>query len=202
MGTFYEKQKSLREQMAKLAISEAAIDVLSAKSYDSLTMNDIAEKAGVAIGTIYNYFKNKEDLFYYVYEQVHVAIEEKLDAIVNNQDDPAQRIRVFLKEVFDVCDKYKIVLAMAKQIGIKDRIPVEQKKERVARHIRVTQRIIEDGIAQKKFREIDTWLTSEMFLFVLIGLIELQTFLGEDYFARESKSVEKFFLNYLLLKEE
>ncbi len=202
MDTFYEKQKSLREQMAKLAISEAAIDVLSAKSYDSLTMNDIAEKAGVAIGTIYNYFKNKEDLFYYVYEQVHVAIEEKLDAIVNNQDDPAQRIRVFLKEVFDVCDKYKIVLAMAKQIGIKDRIPVEQKKERVARHIRVTQRIIEDGIAQKKFREIDTWLTSEMFLFVLIGLIELQTFLGEDYFARESKSVEKFFLNYLLLKEE
>ncbi len=43
-------------------IREAAIGVFSAKGFHEARADEIAQAAGVAVGTIYNYFKNKEDI--------------------------------------------------------------------------------------------------------------------------------------------
>ena len=42
----------------------AAIEVFSQKGFKSASISEIAEKAGVATGTVYQYFRNKEDLFF------------------------------------------------------------------------------------------------------------------------------------------
>lgn len=44
------------------AISAAALDVFSAKGFAAARLDDVAAAAGVAKGTIYLYFKSKEDL--------------------------------------------------------------------------------------------------------------------------------------------
>jgi len=46
------------------AIIQAAIEVFSKKDFKTASISEIARKAGVADGTIYQYFKNKEDLFF------------------------------------------------------------------------------------------------------------------------------------------
>lgn len=43
-------------------IIAAARDLFEEKQYDNTTMNDVMEKLGIAKGTIYHYFKSKEDL--------------------------------------------------------------------------------------------------------------------------------------------
>lgn len=53
-------KKALKRQ----AIMEAAIDVFGKNSFQSANISEIARRAGVAEGTIYQYFKNKEDLFF------------------------------------------------------------------------------------------------------------------------------------------
>ena len=45
------------------AIRAAALDVFSAKGFTAARLEDVARAAGVAKGTIYLYFKSKEDLF-------------------------------------------------------------------------------------------------------------------------------------------
>ena len=45
------------------AILDAALDEFSAKGFAAARMDDVAERAGVAKGTIYLYFKDKEALF-------------------------------------------------------------------------------------------------------------------------------------------
>ncbi len=45
-------------------IVQAAIEVFSKKDFQSASISEIAQRAGVANGTIYQYFKNKEDLFF------------------------------------------------------------------------------------------------------------------------------------------
>ena len=42
----------------------AAIEVFSNKEFKTASISEIAQKAGVASGTIYQYFRNKEDLFF------------------------------------------------------------------------------------------------------------------------------------------
>jgi TetR/AcrR family transcriptional regulator, fatty acid metabolism regulator protein len=53
-------KKSLRRE----SIIQAAIEVFSRKGFQAAGISEIAQKAGVADGTIYQYFKNKEDLFF------------------------------------------------------------------------------------------------------------------------------------------
>jgi TetR/AcrR family fatty acid metabolism transcriptional regulator len=45
-------------------IIEAAIEVFSKKDFNNASISEIAQRAGIANGTIYQYFKNKEDLFF------------------------------------------------------------------------------------------------------------------------------------------
>jgi TetR/AcrR family fatty acid metabolism transcriptional regulator len=46
------------------AIIQSAIKVFSKNGFQNSTISEIAQKASVAEGTIYQYFKNKEDLFF------------------------------------------------------------------------------------------------------------------------------------------
>jgi AcrR family transcriptional regulator len=57
------------------AISEATIQVLHAEGPDRLTTTRVAERAGVSVGTLYQYFPNKHSLLFMVLEQhlSHVA---------------------------------------------------------------------------------------------------------------------------------
>ncbi|MGB1288043.1 MAG: TetR/AcrR family transcriptional regulator, partial [Aggregatilineales bacterium] len=52
---FQEQLKQARRTL----ILNAAIDVIAAQGFQRTTIKQIAKKAGVADGTIYNYFKNK-----------------------------------------------------------------------------------------------------------------------------------------------
>jgi AcrR family transcriptional regulator len=56
-------------------ILEAAARVLVARGYASANTNRIAEVAGVSVGTVYEYFANKEDVF-------AALIERELDRLV------------------------------------------------------------------------------------------------------------------------
>ena len=58
---------SLRRQEQKLhrqeEILKAAFDVFAAHGYEATRIDDVARKAGIAKGTIYLYFRDKDQLF-------------------------------------------------------------------------------------------------------------------------------------------
>jgi AcrR family transcriptional regulator len=51
------------------AISEAAIQVLLSRGAERLTTTRVAERAGVSVGTLYQYYPNKRSLLFAVMEQ-------------------------------------------------------------------------------------------------------------------------------------
>jgi len=53
-------KKAIRRE----SIIQAAIEIFSKKGFQAATISEIAQRAGVAEGSIYQYFKNKEDLFF------------------------------------------------------------------------------------------------------------------------------------------
>jgi len=57
------------------AISEGAIQVLLSHGVDRLTTTRVAERAGVSVGTLYQYYPNKQALLFAV-------LEEHLDKVV------------------------------------------------------------------------------------------------------------------------
>ena len=51
------------QQERRQRIVKAAITLLETGEYDAIQMRDVAERAGVALGTIYRYFTSKEHLY-------------------------------------------------------------------------------------------------------------------------------------------
>jgi AcrR family transcriptional regulator len=60
-----ERRKMEKEQRVN-SIIKAAEKLLSEKGYDSVSMEDIAKETGLATGTLYRYFDNKDELFFTV----------------------------------------------------------------------------------------------------------------------------------------
>jgi TetR/AcrR family fatty acid metabolism transcriptional regulator len=64
-------------------IMQAAIKIFSRKGYNPAAIDEVAKGAGIAKGTLYLYFQDKEDLFYstimYVLANLRLLLEEKID---------------------------------------------------------------------------------------------------------------------------
>lgn len=74
------------------AILRAAIDVFAERGYFNAQVADVARAAGVAAGTVYLYFKNKDDLLVSIFER---SMREGLTsgrAAVANLQDPRERL--------------------------------------------------------------------------------------------------------------
>src|SRR2546422_8788794 len=74
------------------AILRAAIDVFAERGYFTAQVADVARAAGVAAGTVYLYFKSKDDLLVSIFER---SMRESLTAgreAVADLSDPRERL--------------------------------------------------------------------------------------------------------------
>lgn len=63
----------------------AAINEFAANGYQRASLNTIVKEAGIAKGSVYQYFANKEALFLYVFEQFSLAVKRGVKAQVGNE---------------------------------------------------------------------------------------------------------------------
>ena len=58
----YMNRRTAKE--SKESILEAAIKVFSEKGYSQTTIREVAKRAGISVGGVYIYFKNKEEIYF------------------------------------------------------------------------------------------------------------------------------------------
>src|SRR4051812_14884203 len=78
-------------------ILRAAIDVFAERGYFNAQVADVARAAGVAAGTVYLYFRSKDDLLVSIFEQTVKARLDQGRAAVSGVSDPAERLRLFAR---------------------------------------------------------------------------------------------------------
>lgn len=96
----HKKRKDQITEARKRQILDAALSVFSKKGFGEATIVDIAGEASIGIGTIYNYYKHKEDLLVALLAQN--LISDNLNQLLNTtvvQDDE-QFIKSLLEDRF------------------------------------------------------------------------------------------------------
>src|SRR5215472_5745866 len=79
------------------AILRAAIDVFADRGYFNAQVADVARAAGVAAGTVYLYFRSKDDLLVSIFERsMRVALDEGR-RLLEQTTDPRERLRQFAR---------------------------------------------------------------------------------------------------------
>jgi len=75
-------------------ILDAAVKVFAKKGYHGAKVAEIAKKAGVADGTIYLYFRNKEDILVSLFDEVMQEHIEQARAEIARVEGAPERLRV------------------------------------------------------------------------------------------------------------
>ena len=79
------------------AILRAAIDVFAERGYFNAQVADVARAAGVAAGTVYLYFKSKDDILISIFERGMRASLDEARERVAPITDPRERLREFAR---------------------------------------------------------------------------------------------------------
>lgn len=127
-------------------ILEAAVKVFAEQGFFQSTVSQIAKEAGVADGTIYLYFKNKDDIlvqfFSYKTKQVFARFREEVDKADNTIDKLRNLIRRHLEEF--QCDRNMAVVYQA-ETHQSSRLVEKQIKEMSKMYFDIVSEIIEQG---------------------------------------------------------
>lgn len=96
-----EGRVARRQRRNRDALIAAARDVMTEKGVDAATMLEIAERADVGAGTVYNYFRSKDDLAIAVLETLMHDLALRIEVVTNTFEDPAQVYAFGIRSVLD-----------------------------------------------------------------------------------------------------
>lgn len=179
-------------------IIDAAVDVFADKGFRAARVSDIARMAGVADGTIYLYFKNKEDLLLVIFEEKMALLLEMLQATLAESLDPIDQIRAYARHHFRAIEQHP-ALAQVLQVELRQshRFLREYRPEMLWRYLDVFGELVRAGQAAGRIRaDVDPFLAQWAF-FGALDEISIQWVLSRkrDRFNLEnaaSQVVEMF----------
>ena len=85
-----------KKLIKKESIIKSAIEVFSKKDFKTASISEIARKAGIADGTIYQYFKDKEDLFFSIPIEKTKEFRSQLELHLEGISGALNKIRKFV----------------------------------------------------------------------------------------------------------
>ena len=77
-------------------ILQAATDVFAEQGFASVTVAEIADRAGIGKGTVYEYFSSKDELLFAVFEWMNEKIFERIRSLLNEGGTTRERLQRML----------------------------------------------------------------------------------------------------------
>ena len=159
-------------------ILDAAKDVFFRDGFMRANLDEIAEKAGVAKGTLYRYFESKADLYVAVLVENHEVFLEQMERASREGETALDRIRSIARFYFahwlDHPDYFQIFWAIDNEsvIGDLPRDVIEQIAGFWERNLEVLHGVLVEGVASGELVECDPWEIAHVLWSIANGLIE------------------------------
>lgn len=97
-----ETRPERRRRRSRERLLRSAAEVISDRGIDGTTISDIAERADVGLGTVYYYFKSKDDLALAVMEWIMDRLAARIREVTRHFEDPAQTFAYGVRTVMEV----------------------------------------------------------------------------------------------------
>lgn len=181
-----EQHADLRNKRQQ--ILNAAYEVFSSKGYHRATVDEIIALADTGKGTVYNYFVNKEQLFFTLIKERSAVFEASLARIAEGSEQPRDKvetmIRIFLDFYLINADLWRVMMHEVRGLGSEgySNFSPEQRekyKEWFCDTIGMLEKVLQEGIVKKVFRSCDTRKTAHA-LFSVIAMMVFQKFVEND----------------------
>jgi TetR/AcrR family transcriptional regulator len=150
------EREKLRQRQEMLA---AGLDLFSQKGYHNVSMHEIAGQAEFAIGTLYKFFQNKEDLYRALVLEQCDKFEDALIQALETPDDEIEKLRNYVRTR---SERFRsnlpfVRLFLAESRGVSFSIKAglnEELRKRYSNFLERLAAIFDRGIKNHRFKKI------------------------------------------------
>jgi TetR/AcrR family fatty acid metabolism transcriptional regulator len=159
-----------RKEAKRERILDAAVLEIARHGYYGTTVSSIARRAGVADGTIYLYFKNKEDVLVSLFERAMQRFNEEAEAVVEEGTAGAEdKLRDIVSLHLSLLGQDRD-LAVIFQVEFRHTLHILERlsRSRMRDYLSLIARVVEQGKNEGVFKnEVDALLAAKVVFGVL-----------------------------------
>jgi len=162
-----EKTKLSRKEREYLRhrqeILKVALKLFSEKGFHNVSMHEIATASEFAVGTLYKFFSNKEDLYRALIIDVSKLFHSSLMAALATSGNELEKIRACvgakIKVFLDNLDSVRLYLAETRGAGFNVKAGLDTDiKMSYEQFLKKLARVFESGIKKGLFKKFDSYL--------------------------------------------
>lgn len=159
------QQRSLvrRERLAAVA-GELIVE----RGFDSLSVNELAQRCGISVGGMYRHIRTKTDVLVMACESIYGGVLDEMAAAADAHADPEARLVAAVEAYLDACAANRSRILMTyREYG---RLPAPARRRYMDREVSIAELLsglIAAGVAAARFRPVDTFVVA--YDVVLIG---------------------------------
>jgi TetR/AcrR family fatty acid metabolism transcriptional regulator len=151
-------------------IIDAAVDVFADKGFFGARVSEIAERAGVADGTIYLYFKSKDEILISLFEEKMAEILERFVNMLSEVHDTEEKMRRYIIEHLTlVAEQPRLMQVLTVELRQSARFMKDYAPHAFAKYLALVGSILEEGQKKGVFRKN---LDPSIFRRALFGAID------------------------------
>lgn len=147
-----------------MQIIDAAVEVIAENGYHQSQVSKIAKQAGVADGTIYLYFKNKEDILISLFKEKMGQFIERMEEEVKEKTTAKEKLALVIKQHFSLLgnDRHLAIVTQLelRQSNIKLRLKIN---DILKGYLNMLDTILTEGIKSGEWKDnLDVRLARQM----------------------------------------
>jgi len=201
MGVY---ERRIRErQLRRRAILEAAKEVFLDKGFEASRMEEIAKRCELGKGTIYFYFRSKEELYLALLQEGVNELFERIEKKLEEEGEPEEVLKRVGEEFWNFYEDNKaffrlFVFGRRKVSFIPEEV-LQSNVERGRKYLQRFSNLLKKGIEEGSFKKDDPWRLAVLCWAIMIGAL----FLYDDDIHRgmirlESRELKEAVLEFCL----
>jgi|SRR5687768_3305622 TetR/AcrR family fatty acid metabolism transcriptional regulator len=174
-----------------VAILNAATTVFAKRGYFGSQVADIAREAGIAAGTVYLYFRSKEEILTSIFDRTMQEAIEEGRAALSDVRDPVERLRRIARTHLARMGRDRN-LAIVFQVELRQTTKFMERfsNSGLREYLSVIQQTIEDGQARGVFRKSINARTASKVFFGALDELATNWILSRRRYALENQGDE------------
>ncbi|MDI6757127.1 MAG: TetR/AcrR family transcriptional regulator [Endomicrobiia bacterium] len=170
------ERSAARSAVTKEKTLAAAIKILNKKDYYASPVDEIARAADVAKGTIYLYYKSKDDLYFAVFFEILGRMRKVAEsALVSSPAaTSSETLFNFLGKISDTLAEHRnIFMALASELPMSKRVR-DKLREKNHEVLEMLERVVAKGVKSGEFEKYPPRIVAAMFIALISGLAHRQ----------------------------
>ncbi|MCP4422552.1 MAG: TetR/AcrR family transcriptional regulator [Chloroflexi bacterium] len=177
------KPTSARRQRERAArrqsILDAAKAVFAKRGFQNATVEEIANQAELAVGTLYRYFQSKEELYVSMLFEAMELFRQNIEAARASATTPDEQLRTIWRFFYDFYveqpESYLAFVFLHNE-GLRNVISaevLEKINQRTGENFRLVGEIVQAGVEAGIYRPVDSQSVVDVLWSLLMGLVQL-----------------------------